>query len=250
MILGLCSYCKKEFRKREQKRKFCSLFCASRFNLNHSNKVTLPKKSKTLAEFVGICLGDGCASKYQTSVSLNATADALYIPYVTTLATKLFPGATVTHVKRVKHNVVDIRINSRSVASFMKSMGIVSHAKYVPSWIVDNPTYVKACIKGLFDTEGSISFKAYNHRKGTSIYKQLNFRNVNLNLMTFVRDSLLRMGFKPTMTLKKSLYLSNHASIELYRKTMTFGNPKLLERSLICDSIAYNKWINKKNQNL
>ncbi len=246
MMLGSCRYCKNEFRKREQTRKFCSLTCASRYNLNGLNKVVLPIKNRQLAEFIGICLGDGYAWGYQVGVTLNSIADRKYIPYVENLARKLFPGATISAIKRKEENAIDIRINSKMVVNFLQGMGIVSNAKYVPKWILSRLDYVKPCIRGLFDTEGHISFKIYKSRKGISVYKQLNFRNANMKLMGFVKDNLFNLGLKPTTTMKRSLYLSNHESIDIYREQIGFSNPKLYERSLIYDINAYENW--KKNK--
>lgn len=237
-MLGACSYCHISFQKREQKRKFCSLSCASRFNQNGVKTVVLPRRNKKLAEFVGICLGDGCTSDYQVSVTLNSVADKEYVLYVKKLAACLFPGATISLVKR-KDTAIDVRIFSHKVVSFMREMGIISKAKFIPQWIKNDSAYRRACIRGLLDTEGSISFKEYPSKRGISLYKQLNFRSISGDFMKFVRDELLLVGLKPTMTLKKSLYLSNHKSIDRYRKLIGFSNPKLYKRSKIRDYSHY-----------
>ena len=230
-MIGICNFCKNTYRKREKKYRFCSLTCSSRFNLNGLKQISLPEKSTSLAEFIGICLGDGSVLKYQVSITLNSSADKEYIPYVIELSNKLFPGISPSLIKKGKENAVDIRMNSRIVADFLKNMGIVPNAKSIPLWIMNNPKYRRACTRGLFDTEGSISFKKYLSKKGLHIYKHLNFRNVDIKLMKFVRDNLLALGAKPTMTLKRSLYLSNHRSIDLFRQKIGFSNPKLIYRS-------------------
>lgn len=241
-MLGVCKHCKNEYRKRESIRKFCSLSCSSGYNRNGLNKVTLPRKGKLLAEFIGICLGDGYASGYQVGITLNFIADRDYLSYVENLARNLFPGATFSVIKRKRENAVDIRINSKIAVNFLKSMGIISNAKVVPNWILKREEYSRACVRGLFDTEGSISFKLYNSRKGIRVYKQLNFRNANMILMRFVKDNLLNLGLKPTLTMKRSLYLSNHESIDIYRERIGFSNPKLLKRSFIKDISSYDSW--------
>lgn len=232
MIIGICANCKIKFRKREVKYKFCSLTCSSRHNRNGLKNVRLPGKSRWLAEFIGICLGDGCASTYQVTVSLNSIADANYVPYVLNLIKKLFPDIKISIVKRT-FNMIDIKINSITVSNFMKKNGVISNNKFVPKWILEKSIYIKSCVRGLFDTEGSISFKQYATKSNVSLYKQLNFRNFNLELMTFVRDSLISLNFKPTNTLNASLSLSNHQSIREFGKVIGFSNPKLLSRSSI-----------------
>ncbi|MBI5122934.1 hypothetical protein HZA75_03695 [Candidatus Roizmanbacteria bacterium] len=228
MIMGLCLFCGKEFRKRETKYKFCSLVCSSNFNKNGLIRVVLPDFSSLLAEFVGICLGDGYISKYQTAITLNTNADKKYILYLVDLINKLFPHVKVSIIQKISENATDVRINSKIVADFFRNMGIVPSNKKIPSWIFKKEEYKKACVRGLFDTEGSISFKIYTSNVGKSIYKQLNFRNIDKELMMFVRDTLISLNLKPTMTLKKSLYLSNHTSIDIFRKKIGFSNPLTL----------------------
>ena len=242
MIIGFCFYCKREFRKREQKYKFCSLVCSSNFNKNGLKHIKLPPQSKFLAEFVGICLGDGCVSKYQIGITLNTIADRKYITYVINLINHLFPTIDVKMVKKVGENALEVRINSRIISDFLLEMGIVPNNKVIPAWILNSNEYRNFCVRGLFDTEGSISFKQYSGKKGVSLYKQLNFRNTNEKLMQFVRDVLISIGLNPTMTLKKSLYLSTHASIDYFNKNIGFGNPKLTERSAIRTIEEYNLW--------
>lgn len=241
MILGNCLFCRNGFRKREKKYKFCSLKCSNNFNKNGLIKINLPKLNKLLAEFIGICLGDGYVSEYQTSITLNSIADKEYASYVVGLIKKLFPVLKISIFKRNKENATDIRINSKLLSNFLISMGIVANNKKVPKWILKNESYKKACVKGLFDTEGSISFKTYMGKQKKSIYKQLNFRNSNLELIKLVRDTLISLGLKPTMTLNKSLYLSNHDAISKFRKEIGFGNPKLLKRSEIINLESYEK---------
>lgn len=233
MILGVCGNCKKRFRKRERSRKFCSLICANNFNLNCLIPISLPEENSYLAEFLGICLGDGHCSKYQTSIALNSIVDSEYIPFVIGLCKKLFPQVNPMIIKLKNVNMVDLRLNSRIISDFMRSMGMTPNHKFISPWILNKPEYITSCIRGLFDTEGSISFKTYDAKNEIRIYKQLNFRNYSLELMSFVRDQLVILGFKPTMSLKNSLYISNHDDIDRFREIIGFSNPKLQVRSKI-----------------
>ncbi|HXS14717.1 MAG TPA: LAGLIDADG family homing endonuclease [Candidatus Saccharimonadales bacterium] len=232
MIIGNCLYCKKEFRKREQKYKFCSLSCSSNYNKNGLRYVTLPSYNNDLAEFVGICLGDGCVSKYQISITLNSHADKDYIPYVASLIKKLFPEPSLSIVER-KDNATDIKINSSIVANFLRDMGVIPNKKIVPLWVYSSIPFRQACVRGLFDTEGSISFKRYKGKNGIVFYKQLNFRNTDVKFMKLVRDVLFEIGLKPTMTLKRSLYISNQKSLNTFLEKIGFSNPKLIHKSTI-----------------
>lgn len=231
MIIGLCNYCKEEFRKREQKYKFCSLYCSNNFNRNGLKRIKLPKYSSSLAEFVGICLGDGYVSKYQTSITLNKTVDKDYTPYILELASSLFKNAKISIIHRRNEDALDVRVNSRIVADFLINMGIIPKQKKVPNWIKSSMEYKKSCIRGLFDTEGSVSKKIYQSKnKGRRIYYQLNFRNYNKDIMKFVRDTLLEIKLKPTLNPTNLLYISNPKDIESFKKQVGFSNPKLLNK--------------------
>lgn len=245
-MLGICKNCNKEYRKREKTRQFCSLSCSNGFNLNGLKQVNLPLDSPKLAEFIGICLGDGYTSKYQVAITLNSINDANYLPYALDLIRELFPEPSITVVNKKGENAVEIRINSRIVADFLRTMGVVPNAKTVPSWVMKNPYYVKLCLRGLFDTEGSISFKSYMSKRGMRLYKQLNFTNYNVGIMRFVRDELGKLGFKPTMSLRRSLYLSNDRDIDKFRSVIGFSNPKLVKRSLVYAYDDYQKMYNLK----
>ena len=141
MITGFCKNCRSKFRKRENKYLFCSIKCANGYNKNGLNNVSLPKHNANLAEFIGICLGDGHVSKYQVTISLNSIADRDYINYVVRLASKLFPGSTTSVLERKNYNMVDIKINSVIVSKFMKKNGVVSNSKFIPQWISKKSVY-------------------------------------------------------------------------------------------------------------
>jgi hypothetical protein len=246
MILGKCLFCHKEFIKKRRKRKFCSLLCSNNFNRNGLINIKLPNYSKHLAEFVGIMLGDGHVSKYQIGITLNSIADKEYVTHVLNLIKLLFPKLNASFNVEKPDNAARIRVNSRLLANFFYDMGIIPKNKRVPKWILSSPLYRYSCVRGLFDTEGSISFKTYKTKNGFSVYKQLNFRNTNKRLMRFVRNTLKNVGLKPTMTLKKSLYLSTHESIEYFSERIGFSNPKLIERSNICTTEEYFAWKNNR----
>ena len=240
--IGVCDFCKKEFRKREQKYKFCSLKCANNFNLNGLKKVVPPKKSTDLAEFVGIMLGDGELTRYQVKVSLNTLVDKEYIYYVSILMKRLFPGLEIKIRLRENEGCTTIGMNSRIVADFLKQMGITSWKPIIPIWILEQNKYIAACIRGLIDTEGCIGFKVYNGRNKNNIYRQLAFTSRNPVLLTFIRDGLSGLGLKCTQSLIKNIYLSNDKQIDQYRNLIGFHNPKLEQRSLIRDYLLYKSW--------
>lgn len=244
MIIGNCLFCGKEYIKRARKYNFCSVICSNSFNKNGLIDIKLPPENEELAEFVGILLGDGYVSKYQTSVILNSIADKDYILYVVNLISKLFPKVKISLIKRKNDKALDIRFNSIIISKYFIEMGIVANNKIIPQWILNDNNFKIACLRGLFDTEGSISFKVYEGKEKVSVYKQLNFRNTNSEIIVFARDALISLGFDPTMTLKHSIYLSNNISIANFREKVGFNNPKLYLRSEVNTFEEYLKFKN------
>jgi len=228
-----CLQCNTQFIKQQKTREFCSLKCSNSFNIDGLHKIPLPQQNEKLAEFIGICLGDGCTQKYQTTITLNRIVDEEYSKYVEKLAQELFTPKTVTINSNFTPKITRVCINSKIATDFLKSNGIIANKKFVPSWIQDNLQFKKYCIRGLFDTEGSISYKIYRGKKAISLYKQLNFRNNDINLMKLTRDTLIELGHKVTTTLKRSLYLSTHKGIYRFRDEIGFSNAKLEKCSKI-----------------
>ena len=227
-----CAYCKKKFFGQYATQKFCSITCSNRFNLNNKNNgVSLPKqKTKDLAELFGILLGDGSVTPYYVKIYLNLIADTNYVPYVYTLCKKLFPGAVVTRTPRPARGTEDIQISSCEVSRFLVRNGFHPKERDVPLWIQKNATFIKATIRGLVDTEGSIGIKYFNAKKGKRFYKQITFTNKNKNLLTFVESHLILFGYSPTKNSRKNIYISNAKDVMRYTNDIGSSNPKLTKR--------------------
>jgi len=239
MINAPCKCCGEIFTKEYKNQKYCSIKCANKINpQNQPRPVKLPEYSNDLAEFMGIIFGDGTVSDFYSKIWLNSLADRDYIPFVEKLAKSLFPGATVTSGKDKKDGASWIQISSKIVSSYLQKIGF-NFPRRVPSWIKKNPKFIKAFIRGLFDTEGSVGLKKFNGRNGKYLYKQLTFTNKSLNLLNFVPKHLKKLGMKPTMNSRKNIYISNLKDICFFLKTIGLHNPKLIQKALIKDYNNY-----------
>lgn len=209
-------------------------------SLTSIKKIATPQLSPYLAEFVGIVVGDGYLTKYFTNITLNSITEGDYALYVTSLAKQLFPGATVGILTRNGKNAIDVRIYSKAVVDFLRSIGL-SKDKHIPVWIRSNSSYEKACLRGLFDTEGSVGFKVYKGESEACLYKQLTFTNRNPLILQFVSSSLAKLGYKPTSASKKNIYISNREDIGRFRKEIGFKNRKLLSLSAVNSYSEYSE---------
>src|SRR3989344_2486 len=118
--------------------------------------INIPHKSEKLAEFVGIMLGDGSISKtnYEVQITSHSIYEKLYQNYIEILLKDLFAvkGRCVTLKKR---NTTYVRINSMKLVEFLESIEIPigTKEKYIPSWVFENEKWVKACVRGLIDSD-------------------------------------------------------------------------------------------------
>jgi len=127
-----------------------------------------------LAEFYGIMLGDGNSYKtsfynsrtdkrgvYVIRVVGHSKLDIDYlIDYVKPLIEKLFE----VNVKVRKHNVrnfITLDAYGKQLVDFLELKGFSSGNKIknklkIPKWIKENKNYLKVCLRGLYDTDGSV----------------------------------------------------------------------------------------------
>jgi hypothetical protein len=154
------------------------------------------KQTKSLAYIVGVALGDGNLSRNSRTTRLRVTCDNKY-PKIIIEITKhlkiILPKNSVSHYSR--RNCTDVTINSNKLENLLgwtKSGGSKEKQKVtVPDWIVNNKTYTKECLRGLFQTDGSI----YMDRK----YLYTNFTSIIPTLMNKVKIMIENLGFKPKM---------------------------------------------------
>ena len=108
----------------------------------------------------------------------------------------------------------------------------------IPPWIFENDCYLKACLRGLFDTDGTVFPKSSNQR-----IPQLELTSKVTGIQRSYRKGLLQLGFQPskwhgTKSPKCGLYSKNQ--VERFAKEIGFHNPKHGKRF---ESIVGKKYI-------
>jgi intein/homing endonuclease len=195
--------------------------------------IAYPSNSTDLAELIGIILGDGCISKRQITISLNATDDIEYGIYITKLVEKLFHYSP-SIVKRSERNVIIIILARVNIVDFLLSKGMltgnkVKHQITVPDWIRNNSEYSKGCLKGLIDTDGCIYVDKHIIR--TRLYKHLglNFSNRSVPLIDFVKTMFDKLGYHSTSSNSFSVFIRRKKEIRNYMEVIGSSNFKFLK---------------------
>lgn len=152
-------------------------------------------KNEALAFLIGLVLGDGNINKFPRTECLRITlgTDKPQLWHYTAKIVQLVFGKKPNIRKRRDSACVDVGIYQKEIS---KRLGIPLGARgmvkiQLPSWIGSNKKYLIACLKGLFEAEGSFSI-----HKNTYTYN-LSFSNTNRALLDEVENGLRRLTFHP-----------------------------------------------------
>lgn len=211
----------KDWWKREGRNKTC-----------YKHAMRVPERSTQLAELVGIILGDGGISTYQITITLAKTEHA-YARYIQTLVTDLF-GIPVSLHDRESHGASDVRISSREcVLFFLSECGFsvgskITQAARIPKWIMENPEYRIACLRGTLDTDGCIFLETHSSYKDRKYsYPRLNITIYIPKLIKQLFEIMTSLGLHPKIRRGgKAVQLENLAEICKYMEVVGSSNPQ------------------------
>ena len=211
-------------RRREDPEKYRALGC------NVAKEFIFPEHSAQLAELIGIFLGDGGLTSYQSRITLSALVDRGYSYFVSSLIKRIFGITPSIFEKEYDHSITLIISGVRFVDNLEK-FGLKRGDKMknrirIPRWILDNSEYAKACIRGLFDTDGGLYF----HKKPSGVYIGWCFSSSSKPLFNDVARVLRNAGFNVKKEQGRKLYLYNLPDISRYMEFIGSHNPKNHEK--------------------
>ena len=129
-----------------------------------SNTFLVPDvNSEKFAEFIGILLGDGCiySNKQSVCIAGDKLLDRDYFEnHLNKLIFDLFSVRQHNYFCK-KNRGMHCVINSKSLVNFLCPNFFVAGNKIkagaqIPSYFFSNKLLLKSCLKGLFDTDGSV----------------------------------------------------------------------------------------------
>lgn len=186
----------------------------------YTNLILKPEESVDLAEFIGIMLGDGNITRFQCAIYLNSDTDQEYAEYVCSLVKKLFALKAVIY-KSKREKVWRVSISSVNLVEYLKLKGLAIGNKVhlqveVPPWIWAKPEYIRACVRGLIDTDGCFTLHKYKVNGTQYCYPKICFTNRSEPILDFVDKGLIQLGFSPKRTFKYKVWLHKQKEIEKY----------------------------------
>ncbi len=208
--------------------------------------------SEELAELLGILMGDGClyrgydkeerSEKYFTYISGHSHEFRYYEAVIRPIFKKLFDVQGYFYRRRNQNSLVLV-IKSKRIYDFLKSAGMPERTKNtnkkftIPEWIMKNPNFIKACIRGLTDTDGTV-FKSHGR------WVNFQYKFASKPLTRSLHRAFVKIGYHPTRV-KKNLrfnpksgktsvcwqfYLSQHGDVDRFVREIGFSNEWLKEK--------------------
>lgn len=203
-------------------------------------ELKFPEKCEELAELLGIMLGDGnmfslnrpgVALNYIRVVGNSITEKKYMFDFVKPLIESLFRARVSTYIND-RHEIF-LTTHGKNIVEFMQNVGLVCGNKIkaratIPGWIFENEQYLRACVRGLIDSDGSI----YPLKPPYPNLLQLCFKSKNPRLLQDMRRSLVKLGYHPSKITWNKIYLTRQAEIDRYVDEIRFSNPHHRRRYL------------------
>lgn len=204
-------------------------------------EITIPNECKELAELIGAVLGDGNICSYKKGKKVGVYNVNIAGDY------KKDKDYHLKHIKPLIENLFDLKANiiifpkvnerfvvaySRELVRFFGKNGLkpgnkIINENSIPYWIFENKNFLKCCVRGLIDTDGSIFRMS---RKDPNLLR-INFKNFNQKLLRDTRRAFVTLGFHPSKIICNNVfYLSRKADIVKYIKEIGFSNQRHQKR--------------------
>ncbi len=195
----------------------------------------IKKPSKDLAELIGIILGDGNlwvkpGGYHYVRICGDNKRDKEYLEkYVYSLIYRLF-GVKMRFFESKRSNALYLVKGSRDMVFTLNKFGIPSGNKLknnvsIPSWILNSKEYTRACIRGLMDTDGSVT--PITGRDYPYIWFSCNIENLRKSFdiaMKNLEFKTSKWNIREGHAAEK--YIGNKEDIARFLKEIGFHNPK------------------------
>ena len=169
-----------------------------------------------MAEVIGAFIGDGCLSKWNADGREKRAVvftgswknDTAYYNDVIVPSIKGWTKSSITPYHRKKENTILVRIFDKGMIDFLLQLGFNFGKKagtvVVPDAILYNPSLAKACVRGIFNTDGTV-YRRYSRlyvKHGMISSSMLNYAVVQIKmkskyLIQQVYDILQSLGYRP-----------------------------------------------------
>ncbi|MDP3992676.1 MAG: LAGLIDADG family homing endonuclease [bacterium] len=205
--------------------------------IGKTKEVILPPRSADTAEWVGIVMGDGGITSYQITITSHSEDDYQYQQFLVKFIYKLFGvHASTTFSKNVK--AVSTKISRKLLVDYCVSrLGLITGNKVqqqvcIPLWIKNGSRSIfVSCLRGLFDTDGSVYYHIYSVNNKSYCYTKLAFTSASPKLANDFWQLLDKVGIKSRRTRNcRDVVIDSKEMVKKYFEIIGTHNPKHLKR--------------------
>lgn len=178
-------------------------------------------KNKTLAELIGIILGDGNLYKHSRTDNLRIicnSQDKFYIQHIVKLIKNIFKKEPSV-IKRKNENTVVISLYQCAIIRRLSlpAGNKITNNVGIPSWISLDKKYMVQCLKGLFETDGCFQEDKNNYTQ------YIELKNNCKKLREDAYKILLKLGFTPQFG-KNYVRLAKRNEVYKFKDLIDFRN--------------------------
>lgn len=193
-----------------------------------------------ICEFIGAFIGEGYLGKYRNGytvgISGNQELDEDYLKnYLLPLIKKNFPFTKPKLYYRTDENTLMLKMYSKQLYYFFRNLGFTdgkkAHRVSIPQVILDNKVFMRATVRGIFDTDGCVFFD--KRKVYTRPYPRITLQVASVPLITQLAHFL-----SPQFTLyvdqsnrdgkRNTLEIYGHKQLETFLKQIGFSNKRHL----------------------
>ena len=241
----LCKVCKENFDKHitEKLKDNWGKSKGGMNSLGSTIRLIAPKKDQRLSEIIGAILGDGNITFYKigkkvgvyhVKIAGDYKKDKEYhLNHLKNLMEEIF-NLNVKEIVNPNHNERFLAVYSKKLVEFLVKIGLLAGDKIknqvtIPGWVFNNQIYLRHCVRGLIDTDGSV----FRMSQRDSNLIRISFTNHNHTLLKDTRNAFIKLGFNPSKIINdRQFFISKQEEIRKYVKEIGFKNPKHLSRLL------------------
>lgn len=186
-----------------------------------SNRYPQLIKDESLAELIGIILGDGNLYRHPRTENLRITVnskDKYYIHHIVNLVENVFKKKPSV-VKRKGKQAVSINLYQKFISERLRiPVGDkIRNNVGIPLWIAYKKKHLVRCLKGLFETDGCF-------QKDPANYAQyIEFKNNCVKLRKDVHSALVNFGLNPQFG-SNYIRLAKKQEVHRFKELIDFRN--------------------------
>lgn len=239
-----------------------------------AKNIKIPSVCEELAEDIGIQIGDGSngiwkrgkgENNYIVEVYGNLIEDEIYLTkFVKPLKESLYGVHVSKHKNKSAGTIID-RIYSKNLVFFYKSLGLPIGKKVdlkIPRFILENRELQIACLRGLMDTDGTLSFRKGDYKNYSFPIVKFSSNSRKLSLQVCKILDNLEIPFSAQFNIQqydkrtKKIYVKSEVCIqgkknlEKWMRIVGFNNITQHSKYLVYKKLGYCQSHTTLNQRL